>query len=346
MRSLHVVLASPPDSAPIVSRDAFWQRHRAAVGLGAAPVDQAILGGFSADRTAYAFASGYQAALRALIPDLPADRVASLCITERGGGHPRAIETRLDPAGAGGYEVTGKKRWATLGSDAGVLLVAASAGLDPEGKKRLRLVRIASDAEGVRRIPMPEPPFTPEVGHDEIELTRVRVTEADVCPGDGYTRYVRPFRTIEDVHVTAAIFAYLLREVRLHGLPQIHAERLAGLLVALRALAAEDPSAPETHVALAGVLELSRAPVDELDRAWAKTESPAHAHWERDKLVLTVAGSARDKRRARAWERLTAGAVAGEEPTAGDGSPRLLDHGDRARGAGPAESRCRLPGID
>lgn len=322
MRSLHVVLAAPPDPEPIRSHEAWWERHRAAAMVEAHPFDQAVLGGFSADRVGYAFASGYQAALRALFPDLPADRPASLCVTERGGGHPRAIETRLAPQEDGSYRVTGKKRWATLGGQAGVLLVVASAGLDPQGKNRLRVVRIESSAPGVQRKPMAEPPFIPEIAHDEIEISGASAAEADLYPGDGYTRYVRPFRTIEDVHVTAAVLAYLVREVRREGLPRPLAERLMGILMALRGLSTVDPSDPATHVALAGTLDLMRAPLDEIDRVWAKTESPAHARWERDRLVLSVASSAREKRRARAWERLAAGgttAAGAEESTGGDG---------------------------
>jgi hypothetical protein len=327
MRSLHLVLASPPDPEPIASSDAFWQRHRLAALIEPLPIDQAILGGFCADRLGYAFASGYQAALHALFPDLPPDRVAALCVTERGGGHPRAIETRLEPAspvardgaGAPAYRLTGKKRWATLSGGAAVLLVAASTGADGAGRNVLRLVRVESTAPGVRRVPMPEPPFTPELGHDEVELSGVAVAEADVYPGDGFARYVRPFRTIEDIHVSAAIYAYLIREIRLHGLPAPLTERLAGLLAALRALAAADPSAPDTHIALAGVQELSRAPIDELDRLWSKTESPAHARWDRDRLLLTVASNTRERRRQRAWERLTHAGGAVEESTGGTG---------------------------
>ncbi len=192
MRSLHLVLASAPDPEPIASTDAFWQRHRAVALLEPLSIDQAILGGFSADRVGFAFASGYQAALRALVPDLPHDKVASLCVTERGGGHPRAIETRLepDPSAGGSYRLTGKKRWATLSGEAGILLVAASTGVDETGKNLLRLVRVDSAAPGVRRQPMPEPPFTPELGHDEVELLPRR--------GDGgrrpARRRVRPLR--------------------------------------------------------------------------------------------------------------------------------------------------------
>jgi hypothetical protein len=114
-------------------------------------------------------------------------------------------------------------------------------------------------------------------------------------------------RTVEDIHVNAAIMAYLLREVRLNGLPGALAERLAGVIVALGALAEVDPSAPENHVALAGVLQLQRATVEEIGRLWARTESPAHARWERDRVITTVGSDARQTRLVRAWERLSAG---------------------------------------
>ena len=52
------------------------------------PIDRAVAGGFLADRVAYAFAAGYEAALRRLAPGLPKGPIVSLCITERGGGPP------------------------------------------------------------------------------------------------------------------------------------------------------------------------------------------------------------------------------------------------------------------
>jgi hypothetical protein len=238
-----------------------------------------------------------------MVPDLPEDRLASLCVTERGGGHPRAIEARLTPA-PGGYRLTGRKRWATLSGGDGVLLVTASEGADPQGRPRLRVARVDGAAAGVTLHPMPETPFTPEIGHGEVELCDVMVTEDALLPGDGFARYVRPFRTVEDVHVQAAIYAYVLREIRLHALGRPLAERFAALLTALRALAAEDPTAPDVHVSLAGVLTLAGPPLDELERAWARTESPAHARWERDRVLLSVAGSVRALRLGRAWDAL------------------------------------------
>jgi hypothetical protein len=309
MRALHEVLASTPDPTPMPSRDAWWARHCAIARATPAPIDQAILGGFAADRLGYAFASGYQAAIQALVPDLPADRIVSLCVTERGGAHPRAVEARLEPDAGGGYRLTGRKRWATLSSAGGLLLVAASLGTDERGRNRLRLARVDGNAPGVTLRPMPETPFVPEINHDEIELAAVPVAEGDLLPGDGFERYVRPFRTVEDVYVQSAILAYLVREVRAHGMAHGMAERLASLLVVFGALSGVSPSAPEAHVALAGAMQLLHAVVADVDRIWARTESPSHARWERDRLLITVANEVRERRRQRAWERLAGSGI-------------------------------------
>jgi alkylation response protein AidB-like acyl-CoA dehydrogenase len=299
MRVLTAIL-SRAFAVGIPSREAWWAGHRALAAEAETPLDLAILGGFAADRLGYAFASGYQAALRALVPDLPAGELASLCVTERGGGHPRAIEARLDPAGPDRFLLTGHKRWATLGGDAGLLLVVASLGDDERGHKRLRVARLPAERAGVSRRPMPAPPFVPEIAHDEIDLAAVTVSEDELLPGDGWARYVRPFRTVEDLHVHAAALAYALREARAHDRALV--PRLAALIAALAPLAAADPEEPAAHVALAGVLELARAPLDDL--AGALPDSPARARWERDRPLLGVAAGVRAARLAKAWEML------------------------------------------
>ena len=304
MDSLATILTSPPELDVLPSRAAWWARHRAIAEAGHRPIDQAILGGFSSDRLAYAYASGLQAALHVLLPDLPVDRIVSLCVTEGGGAHPRDIETRLDPTSRGGFRLSGRKRWTALSSDASELLVAASEGEGASGRKVVRLVRVDARAPGVSRRPMPEAPFIPEIGHDEVEFEGVLVEPAQVLEGDGYQRYVKAFRVLEDLHLHAATLAYLLREVRVHELPRPLAERLFALLTALRALADDDLASPASHVALAGLMDLGRAVIAEIERPWARTESPSHARWERDRLLLDVARSGRERRIEKAWLQL------------------------------------------
>src|SRR6185436_13084691 len=61
------------------------------------PAERAAWGGLVADRLGYAFVAGYASALARLAPGI-ATR-AALCVTEEGGGHPRAIKTTLEGAG-------------------------------------------------------------------------------------------------------------------------------------------------------------------------------------------------------------------------------------------------------
>ena len=76
-------------------------------------------------------------------------------------------------------------------------------------------------------------------------------------------------------------------------------------LAALYGLAAADPSAPEVHIALSGVLRMTKALMGEIEVIWARSESPEHARWERDKLLFSVAEGVRGKRLERAWRRVS-----------------------------------------
>jgi alkylation response protein AidB-like acyl-CoA dehydrogenase len=288
------LLAMQPPAADTL--DAWWRETREARETEATPVDRALAGGVCADRLGFAFAAGYSEALRALVPDLVG--ITALCITEEQGNHPRAIATTLRETAPGTFELTGRKKWATAGPLASTLLVAATTGVDA-GRHQLRLVRIAANAPGVRMTALTTP-FVPEIPHAEIELDRVAVRAADLLPGDAYAEYIKPFRTVEDIHVHAALLGYLIGAARRYALPVL--EQLIALAVATRALAAEDRGAPELHVALAGTLALLGPVVTHVEQLWRDGEE--RQRWQRDRALLSVAASAREARLATAWERL------------------------------------------
>lgn len=296
-----------PD-CPVVAD--WWPRHRAAAQIWRNPLDRAIAAGFGADRVGWAFASGYQAALHALFPGAPEDRIAALCVTEAEGNQPRAIHSTLRKS-AHGWTLDGAKRWTTLGPDGAVLFVAARDPSISGERIALKVARVRSDAPGVAVQPMPATRFVPEVPHAQVRFEDVQVPAEALLPGDGYQAYVKPFRTVEDIHVNAAVLAYLVREARRLGWPAPWIERAAALLYALRALAAEDPSAPATHVALAGALALGTGLISEAETFWKDCAGDVAAErWNRDRELLSVASSARAQRRVRAWERLGTGAAA------------------------------------
>lgn len=262
------------------------------------PIERAIAAGLRADRLGYAFAGGYQAALEALAGEL--EGPAALCATESGGNHPRAIETALEPADDGGGWLTGEKTVVTLGDRAEVLLVAARASIGADGRPEIRLVSIARDSDGVAIEPAPPLPFVPEISHVRVRFDRAKVAPQPGISEDGYPR-IKAFRTVEDVHVHAATAGYLIGAARLGGWDPGIVESLLASAAALWALAQAPPLSPVTHLALAGVIEQAAAPLEQIG---ALFEGEEGQRWQRDRVLLAVAGKARDRRRQRARQAL------------------------------------------
>jgi acyl-CoA dehydrogenase len=286
----------------------WWPRWRDGSARAATTVAQAMLGGFDADRVGWAFAAGYQAALRALLPDLPADTVAAFCVTEDSGNRPRDIHTHFTPTGDGSWSISGSKRWTTLGPDSSLLLVVGA--LPPaagQARPALKVARVPRGAPGLQLLAMPDTRFVPEVPHARVLLEQVPLAASALLPGDGYDLYVKPFRTLEDLHVSLAVCAYLLREARHRRWPTSFAERLCAAMSALSALASADTGAAAMHVALAGTLAIVHALYAEAGTYWAATaEDPAAQRWQRDAALFKVASSAAGQRAARAWQALQA----------------------------------------
>jgi len=300
------VLTGPVPDRGYGSLDAWLGALESLPGGGSA--ERALRAGLHADRLGYAFVGGYFAALARLVdqgaqlvPPLP--RRVSFAVTENGGGHPKAIETRLEESD-GHVTLTGEKAFATLAGVADELLVVATRGKDAAGRNQLAVVRVPTKAPGVRITPREPTPFAPEVPHARVVLDGVRVPASAVLPGDGYDRWVKPFRTVEDVHVLGATLAYLVRVARTHGFaPALVAELIAHAAL-VPTLAAAHPSSPEVHVALAGLFAGARRTIDALRPEWPKAALEAREHFERDRPLLQVAEQARAARFEAAWKAL------------------------------------------
>lgn len=294
-------------AAPCESVADWWARHQSIARGHADPIHQAIVGGFVADRVGWAFASGYQAALRALFPDAPADRLCAFCVTEADGNSPKAIRSSLRKSGDA-WRLDGAKRWTTLGPEGALFFVAARDEAASAARPAIKLVKVSSGAPGLKIEAMPATKFVPEVPHARLQFENLAVNDADILPGDGYDEYVKPFRTIEDIHVQAAVLSYLMREGQRLGWPQEWLERLSALIAALGKLSDMPAAHAETHIALAGALAIGGGLIAETEPFWAKSAAdPAASRWSRDKDLLKVAGTARAQRTKRAWERLKSG---------------------------------------
>lgn len=302
MRPLDSLLLRPHEGLPVDTLDAFAEASRErldAAGL-TDPLERAAAVGALARCVGYAFAGGYREALAALVPSLPRGVFAALCATEQGGGHPRSIQTTVRPRDDGSLVVSGHKRWATAAGSASRLLVVASGGTDAQGRNRLAVIDLSATQAGVTLRAMPPPPFAPEVPHYEVTLDGAVAPASARLPGDGYERYLKPFRTIEDLHVMAALCGHLLGEAsRLRLGDEARCDLLA-TLAALRELS-RDPASPATHLALDGLQRASRAAFARLDEAWSRLDPDGFARWQRDRVLLDIAGQARAARTTAAW---------------------------------------------
>ncbi len=303
LETLLTELASAP-TEPAEARDArAWCAWQATLDP-SDPQALALRAGVRAPSVGFAFASGYQAALRALCPTFVGDALAALCVTEAAGARPSDMTTMLVRDTRGSLSLSGKKTYVTLGPLAELLLVAATDGHDERGRVRLALVRVPASAAGVALSERPPLPFVPEIPHAEVTFTATPIAADDLLPGDGFSDYVKPFRTVEDLHVYLALTAYLTRIARRYGWPQELFEDLLAAAATGVALARGDRSDPALHLALASHLRAIRALVQRAEPAWALADEPERKRWQRDRALFTIAETARAARTAAAWRAL------------------------------------------
>lgn len=164
-----------------------------------APFELAVLGGRAMATPGLAFLIGYQAALRVLWPSAPA-ALGALCATERRSVRPADMHSRLE-----GLRVTGRKDFVTAGLEAEWLLVAARCEAAGESAQ-LKLAVVYPGEPGVTLEALPTLPLMPEVGHARLTLQHAA---CELLAGDGWDAYVKPFRSLEDLYVLAALVAWL-----------------------------------------------------------------------------------------------------------------------------------------
>ncbi len=270
------------------------------------PLERALALGLTAPTVGAAFVGGYRAALHRLVPSLGPHTRAALCASEDRGAHPRHINTRAT-ATAEGFALDGAKRFVTGARDADALLVLAVESVSDDGTRAFAVLNVPPATEGVRLDEMPALPFAPEVSHATVTFDGVRASRDARLDGDGWRDLVKPFRTVEDLHVQAAVTAWILCALRRHGGADVVCERLVSHAVALRLLSDAAVEAPSTHVALAGSFANLEAITSSLDAWWPSAPEALSSMWGRDRALLAVARGAREARRARAWESLRGG---------------------------------------
>ena len=278
-------LLSPQARLPVAGLEEWYASLLERIGH-PAPLQLALLGGRLAATPGLAFLAGYQGALRALWPAAPWT-LGALCVTENRSTRPADMATRIDA-----LILDGRKDFVTAAEAADWLLVAAreEAGGAPV---QLALGVVRNGAPGVQIETLPALSLMPDVSHGRLHL---QGAQCERLAGDGWDDYVKPFRTLEDTHVLAALTAWLFGVGQESAWPQALQLRLLGLLAGCAEVARQCPSAAGSHVMLAGLFAQFDSLRPDLDNAFAVGDAQWAQLWQRDKGLLAIAGSARSKR--------------------------------------------------
>ena len=286
----------------------WFARFRSEVENVERPIDRALLGGRKSDSVGFAFAGAYQSAIEALF-SLSEPLLASVCVTEAGGNHPRAINASLTRQN-GALTLSGEKSFVSGANDSGIIYVACKDqrdgdGLDAEGRPLIKMLALKTEQQGVEIKEMPSLGFVPEISHGCVSLLNVSIDESAVLPGDGYLRYVRAFRTYEDLHVCAAIAAYRLGQCLAAAWGYDLIERHVALILSLREVEAMSLDSPAAHVALSACRTQLDDLIAQTNTLFSEKSASAYANWQRDSRLLNVASRAHETRTQRAWQKIT-----------------------------------------
>jgi alkylation response protein AidB-like acyl-CoA dehydrogenase len=275
------------------------------------PLDWVLQTAAGAYDIGQAFACGYFAATEQLLARCgvatPRGQRVSLAVTEPGGAHPRALRSNLQLRD-GALTLSGEKVWTTLADLATHLLIVVRDEREATSSSDLpRLVAFLCPAgsDGLALELLPETPFCPELRHGRLQFERLGVTAEERVAEDAFTQLLKPFRSLEDATVAAAVLSFLCRLTVQRGLSQALTARTLLLLHGVWSLA-QAPDGPFVWVALAGLMDELQALLPQLVDA-LRAEHPACADaLQRDLPLLAVTSRLRATRRAKGLAALSA----------------------------------------
>lgn len=286
------VRAAAAGGSPACATLADW---RAGFRVDADSFVTALDAGLEAGQLAFCFAGGYQAALRVLLPSLPADAFAALLVTEGKRQRPEELLTTLTPLRDGGFRLDGEKSWVAGGTGATHLLVLARQGADG-GRVRSALALVSPTQPGVALEARPANGFLDAVPHARARFDDVQVEPSMLVAGDGWRDHARPFRTLEDIHVSTAVAAHLAVHALRRDFPGTLLATLVSCLARLAECASRAATDPCTHVLLAGAEQELALAAAQVTRLVATQEDAFARDWRGNGMLLALAAPPRAKR--------------------------------------------------
>jgi hypothetical protein len=280
-------------------------------------LEQAALGGRYCTNMSYAFSAGYQSAIQSLFK--PNTRsLSSVCITEKEGNQPKNINSTLTKHKQS-WQLNGSKSFITGANDAKQLYIAVADKPGSEKhpnestkkettertvsiKPKIKMLSVPADQAGVNIVQMPSFPFVPDVSHGIANFEHVNIQATQILAGDGYSQYIKPFRTHEDIHVLAAIIGFRIGEAIDSNWSKSSIEAHLMLLSSLLSLNPENFAEATTHILFSGCRTQFNALVQQTDDEFKQNNPEGFSSWKRDKALLDIASKAHKVRTLRAWD--------------------------------------------
>lgn len=291
--------AASPLPAPVDLAD-WWRGFRVVPDT----LDTAREAGLAGGRLAFCFAGAYQAALRRLQPALPPRAFGALLLTEGKRQRPEELQTQLVPAGDGRFRLDGEKSFVTGGALADTWLVVARLATGPADGVRAVLVQVPAGCAGATLMDRPPLGLLDALPHARVRFEGVAVEAAQCLPGDGWRDHARPFRTIEDIHVSLAVAAHLAVQGLREGWPDALLATLIAAMARLEDAGRRDPSDAGAHLLLAGAEQELQGVALAVTQRVADRDDAFARDWRTDGLLLALAAPARVKRLEKALKDL------------------------------------------
>jgi acyl-CoA dehydrogenase len=257
--------------------------------------EKAVFSGFSSVQLSFAFLSGYEAACYFISKK----RLSCVCATEKTKGSPsKSINTRITKMDENFSMLKGEKSFVTFGEYSKYLLIFAK-----DDDSIVRCVLLNSNQQGIEfESPDKKLNFLNEIPHSKIKLD-LKISNDCILKGDGYIHYLKPFRTIEDIHVFGSFLGYFIRVGRLSNWDQSLLIKMLKLIILLNNSIQFNLLSPVNHLILNEIHEEFKSILEQILKLKFHNKEEEKL-FLRDKMIFKVSDSIREQRKQSALKKL------------------------------------------
>jgi len=267
-----------PDEATYLEE---WTKEAAPL---PSPISAAAAGGAIADRLAWVFVAGYQAALRRVFPELPADGFAAYVASEdRKGELPgvTAVEHR------DGFTLVGNKTWLATSNHVQHLIVSVGE------REETRFYLTTRDADGVSTLTYDRATFLGDMSQGRVTFDDAPVA-LDRCITDPVRS--RRFSNAEPLYVLSAAAAFMLSHTRSKGGPVSLQGRALAAMTAAATLAELELTDPSVTLGLVGMSAEVHAAATEFEAFLWEADEALLERWSADRRLINMFSAGLERR--------------------------------------------------